>query len=260
MSEFGQQIGSAWGKVPLPPGERRLPVYLLLDTSSSMEGARIEALRQGLEIFQRELGQDVEVQRAVYVGIISFASDAQMVTPGLVQAESLQLPALDVGGVTRLDRAFQVLLESMDRDLRHPVKGGQKSDYRPVVFVLTDGQPTDENGYRADNWQSARDAVINRPTGKAKPSALIAVGCGTDVNSEDVKAIITGPGIVERSSLTPEELKTTKQTVGWSFLLEDPLASFVNLFRWLSRSLSDSINAGGAPIYKDPSGTDLIIP
>lgn len=260
MSDFGQQMGDVWSgeEIPMPPGERRLPVYLLLDISSSMEGARFHALQCGLEQFQRELSQDWEVQRAVYVGLITFASDAQLVMSGLVQAASLQVPSLSPSGVTRLDRAFEVLLESMDRDLRHPVRGGTKGDFRPVVFILTDGEPTDENGYRADNWQSARDAVINRPQGKAKPASIIAVGCGPDIKSEDIKAIATGPGIVDRSTLTPEELQKTKQTVGWAFKTDESEASFVSLFRWLSRSLSASLPAGGGPGYEPPPPSTVI--
>lgn len=42
-----------WASIQPPGGERHLPVYLLLDTSGSMEGAPIESVRQGLEQFQR---------------------------------------------------------------------------------------------------------------------------------------------------------------------------------------------------------------
>jgi uncharacterized protein YegL len=47
-----------WDMPPMPEGQRRLPVYLLLDTSGSMEGAPIESVRLGVEQFQSEVAQD----------------------------------------------------------------------------------------------------------------------------------------------------------------------------------------------------------
>ena len=47
-----------WAGVTPTPGQRRLPVYLLLDASGSMEGAPIESVRQGLEQFQSEVASD----------------------------------------------------------------------------------------------------------------------------------------------------------------------------------------------------------
>lgn len=229
-----------WAEVAVPGGERHLPVYLLLDTSGSMEGAPIESVRLGVEVFQREVSEDPFARDVVRVGVITFGSDAQLVTGGLVPIANLQIPHLVASGVTRLDLAFQVLLESMDRDVKHPVKGGTKGDWRPMVFVLTDGRPTDENGNVTDRlWRPARDAVINRPKGKNKPSVIVAVGCGPDVDDETLKDISTGT----------------------AFRISGSGASFTALFQYITRSVTASVGPGGNPndpFANVPVPSDLI--
>lgn len=229
-----------WAEVAVPGGERHLPVYLLLDTSGSMEGAPIESVRLGVEMFQREVSEDPFARDVVRVGVITFASDAQLVTGGLVPIANLQIPHLVASGVTRLDLAFRVLLESMDRDVKHPVKGGTKGDWRPIVFVLTDGRPTDENGNVTDRlWRPARDAVINRPRGQNKPSVIVAVGCGPDVDDETLKDISTGT----------------------AFRISGSGASFIALFQYITRSVTASVEPGGNPndpFANVPVPSDLI--
>lgn len=218
-----------WANVQPAGGERHLPVYLLLDTSGSMKGAPIESVRQGLEQFQREAASDPFSREVVKVGVITFASDAQLVTSGLVPISAFQPPALDASGSTRLDLAFKVLLESIDRDVVKAVKGAQKGDWKPAVFVLTDGRPTDDSGNVGDRlWKPAREAVLNRPKGQLKPSTIVAVGCGPDVEDETLKAISTGA----------------------AFRMGTGEASFVALFQYLSQSITSSVQPGGNP--EDP--------
>lgn len=229
-----------WASVEAAGGERHLPVYLLLDTSGSMEGAPIQSVREGLEQFQREVAGDQFARDVVKVGVITFSSDAQLVTGGLVPISAFQPPILTASGVTRLDLAFRVLLDSMDRDVTKPVKGGQKGDWKPAVFVLTDGRPTDERGNVTDRlWRPARDAVLNRPKGQIKPSVIVAVGCGPDVDDATLKAISTGT----------------------AFRMGTSEAAFVALFQYLSQSLTASVQPGGNPddpFAHIPPSSDLV--
>src|SRR5437867_163274 len=124
----------SWGNVQPAGGERHLPVYLLLDTSGSME-LKIQSVRNGVEQFQREVSDDPFARDIVRVGIVPFSNDATLLGGGLVPISQMQTPNLVASGVTRLDRAFAVTLQSMDRDVVRPVKGGQRGDYKPAIFV-----------------------------------------------------------------------------------------------------------------------------
>jgi uncharacterized protein YegL len=229
-----------WADIQPAGGERHLPIYLLLDTSSSMQGAPIESLRQGLEQFQQEVAGDPFARDVVKVGVITFGSEATLHDQKLVPISDFQPPVLTASGVTRLDLAFKVLLESMDHDVAKAVKGGQKGDWKPAIFVLTDGRPTDEEGHVTnDLWESTRDAVISREKGQVKPSAIVAVGCGTDVEEDTLKDISTGI----------------------AFKMGTDKAAFVALFQYLSQSITNSVQPGGDvndPFSNIPVSSELI--
>jgi len=229
-----------WASVQPAGGDRRLPVYLLLDTSSSMEGAPIESVNQGLEQLRSEVSSDPFARDVVTVGVITFASAAQLVTEGLVSLSTFEAPTLVASGVTRLDLAFEVLLESIERDVVKAVRGGQKGDWKPAVFVLTDGRPTDAEGYVSDSlWPAARDAVVNRPRGHTRPSTIVAVGCGPDVEDTTLKSISTG----------------------MAFRMGTSEAAFVALFEYLSQTITSSVQPGGNiadPFANVQPSSDLI--
>ncbi len=208
-----------WGDVQPAGGERHLPIYLLLDTSASMDGAPIESVRQGLEQFQREVTSDPFAREAVKVGVITFNSSARLETNGLVPIASFQPPTLIASGSTRLDLSFRVLLDSIDRDVVKAVKGGAKGDWRPVVFVLTDGQPTVDESV----WKAELDAVSNRPKGQTKPSAIYAVGCGPNVDDDTLGAIATKG----------------------AFRMGTSEAAFSALFAYITQSITSSVQPGG---------------
>jgi uncharacterized protein YegL len=186
-----------WTKVESPES-RRTPVYLLLDTSSSMEGAPVESLHNALEQFQKEMTDDPFASEVVHVGVIVFGNEAELITGGLVPIEDFHPPTLEAEGVTRLDEAFKKLRTSLDQDVQKPVKGKRKGDGRPIVFVLTDGQPTDAKGYSSDNWESARDSVVSDQIGGTASKGSVrlydiyAIGLGPDPDSDTLKAISTG--------------------------------------------------------------------
>jgi len=220
-------------EVAVGEGMRRLPVYLLLDTSGSMAGAPIEAVRRGLELFKQEGGQDPFVKETVHIGVISFGGEAEFITKGLVPFDKFELPLLSANGQTPLGQAFWLLIESLDKDVKTPVKGKEKGDWKPLVFILTDGMPTDE-------WQEPHNEILKRQAKKVVN--IITVGCGPCINQQNLKDIATGP----------------------TLNMDNDDASFKKFFQWVTqtvRTVSKSVSqrsGGDEPTISPPPGGQFI--
>lgn len=121
---------------------RRLPVYLLLDTSGSMYGEPIEAVKNGVQTLISTLRGDPYALETAYISIITFNSTAQQVTP-LTELSAFQQPQIEASGCTALGEALTLLSQKVDTEI---VKTTQevKGDWKPLVFLMTDGEPTDD--------------------------------------------------------------------------------------------------------------------
>ena len=121
---------------------RRLPVYLVIDTSGSMFGEPIEAVKNGLQMLVTSLRQDPYALETAYVSVITFVSEAKQVVP-LTELAQFQTPDLVASGTTAMGGALSLLADCIGREVQ---KGGadQKGDWKPVVFMLSDGAPTDD--------------------------------------------------------------------------------------------------------------------
>ena len=126
---------------------RRLPVYLLLDTSGSMTGEPIESVKVGLSSMISVLRQDPHALETVHIAIITFDREVKLLTP-LTALDEFQMPALEPpeSGPTFLGEALQMLCGQVDKDIIKTTTE-QKGDWKPLLFIMTDGKPSDVQKY-----------------------------------------------------------------------------------------------------------------
>lgn len=123
---------------------RRLPVYLVLDTSGSMVGEPIDALKAGVQILLDTLRQDPYALETAWISVITFSSEARLLAP-LTELIHFRTPDLRAGGYTSMGAALELLAQRISQDVVK-ASAGHKGDWKPMVFLLGDGVPTDEIG------------------------------------------------------------------------------------------------------------------
>lgn len=154
---------------------RRLPVYLLLDCSGSMAGEPIEAVKQGIKALVSELKGDPQALETACLSVITFDSSARQITP-LTELMLFKEPQLAAGGATALGAALQVLAQCIKSEVR-TASPTQKGDWKPLVFILSDGAPT-------DNLEDGLDALKTVNAGN-----IIACAAGANANTATLKKI-----------------------------------------------------------------------
>lgn len=200
---FGQGLSSqpfGFADEFLENAEPRCACVLLLDTSGSMQGRPIAELNEGIQTFKRELMADSLAAKRVEVAIVTFGP---VHTHGaFTTAETFNPPHLSTTGDTPMGAAILEGIRLVEERKQQYSSAGV-AYYRPWVFLLTDGAPTDDWGPAST---ALREAVATRKL------AFFAVA----VDGADL------PTLTQISPRKPLVLKGL---------------AFRELFSWLSNSL-----------------------
>ena len=184
---------------------RRLPVYLVLDCSESMVGEAIDAVTTGVRDLTDRLQSDPHAIETVVLSVIAFGGRARQLIP-LTEVMNFRPPNLIVEPGTHLGGALRVLSDCLTTQVRTSTPT-VKGDYKPMVFLLTDGQPTDD-------WRSGLKE-FQSTVGSGRVN-LIAVALGEAVDLDVLRAV------------TPTVLQLPKLDSG----------ALLEFFKWVSSSVS----------------------
>jgi uncharacterized protein YegL len=154
---------------------RRLPVYLLLDTSGSMSGEPIEAVKNGVQIMISSLRQNPQAIETAFLSVITFDSSAQQIIP-LTDLASFQMVDIQATGVTALGEALKLVAYKIDTEVQKTTTE-QKGDWKPLVFIMTDGNPTDDYISGLNEFK------------KAKVAFTVACAAGSGADTDILKQI-----------------------------------------------------------------------
>ncbi|MDM1757054.1 MULTISPECIES: VWA domain-containing protein [unclassified Acinetobacter] len=154
---------------------RRLPVYLLLDTSGSMLGEPIEAVKNGVEMLVSSLRQDPYALETAYLSIITFDTTAKQLMP-LTELAMFNTPNLQATGTTQLGEALSLLADKIEQEVQKTTPD-TRGDWKPLVFIMTDGAPTDD-------WKKGFEKLK-----KVKTGMVIACAAGHNAETAILKQI-----------------------------------------------------------------------
>jgi uncharacterized protein YegL len=175
--------------IPEAQPSRRLPVYILADRSGSMSGEAIVSVNQGLQFLKNDLEDEPRAVETVWISVISFGGKATVDVP-LTELMAYNPPTLYAEGSTPMGEAMRLLNQAIDHDV--VLSSGQHTgDYRPLIFLFTDGEPTDD-------WRSAARELKART--QAKTANIVAVGCGPSVNANTLKEITESVMMMENTN------------------------------------------------------------
>lgn len=207
-----------------------LPIVLLLDTSGSMSGQKITSLNSAVRRMLGTFTKEESLANEFLVSIITFGPAELALSP--TPASEVHFQDLPITGMTPLGEAIDLAKQLIEDRERTPSRA-----YRPLVVLVSDGQPT-------DSWESKLDDFVTN--GRSAKCDRMALG---------IEEGYTGPG---RATLDRFVEGTEHQVFG-----AQDAGEIHNFFRFVTmsvvtRSLSQDPNAAPKDAALQPPRTGTV--
>lgn len=153
------------------PKAKMLPVILLLDVSGSMSyDAKMDELNSSVREMIESFKEEQIVQAEIYVSVISFGSEIKVHTE-LTAAKDIVYEDMKASGMTYMGRALDVAYDMIEDKNKVP-----NNAYRPVVVLVSDGAPNDEN------WERKLERFTTEGRSSKCDRWSLAIGADADVD------------------------------------------------------------------------------
>lgn len=200
---------------------RKLPIYFLIDVSESMVGLPIQQVEEGIAAIMQTLKTDPNALETVWISISVFAGKAKTIVP-LQEISTFYPPKFPIGSGTSLSAALEHIISELEKNTVQTTSQ-QKGDWKPIIFLFTDGVPTDDTTKAIEKWKEKW----------SRKSNLVAIAFGNETDSYIL------------SELTPHVLyfNTTNSD------------SYKQFFKWVTSSIqasSVSVESTGKEIELAP--------
>jgi uncharacterized protein YegL len=198
---------------------RRLPIYFLIDISESMVGEPIQLVEEGLSTIIQALKTDPNAIETVWISIIVFAGQPKTLVP-LQEIISFYPPKFPIGSGTSLSKGLGHLMFELRKNIVK-TNAEHKGDWKPIVFLFTDGVPTDDTKTAISEWKKNWQRTAN----------LVAISFGNE----------TDTNILSELTETVLHFKNTDAT------------SYKQFFKWVT----DSIKTSSVSVENNSTGFEL---
>lgn len=130
-----------------------------------MSGEPIQQVKNGMQMLVSALRQDPQALETAYLSVITFDASAKETVP-LTDLPSFQAPNIDANGPTALGEALTLVADCARRDVKKAT-ATQKADWRPMVFLMTDGSPTDDlqkglTRFQQEKWGAVVACAVDK--------------------------------------------------------------------------------------------------
>lgn len=165
------------------PNAADVPVALLVDVSGSMAWSgsgqvpAIDVVNHGVQSLITTLQAHPEAADTAYVEVVKFSDTAEVVMGWSNIQDATTAPTLSVEGGTSFGAGLRLVRQEIE-SMVPARKATGATVFRPTVYVITDGEPTDSD------WEAELDTLA---TSQFAPNVCV-FGCG-EVNVAQLRSI-----------------------------------------------------------------------